>query len=81
MEIAKRVTDEVQKKHFDPNGLSPFSLLHLHAVSVHLQMCPGTKIVTELVAAGPWWDAEEYHQKYLYKNPTGYQCPNHRLHW
>ena len=41
----------------------------------------GTKIVTELVPAGEWWDAEEYHQKYLHKNPTGYQCPNHRLHW
>ncbi|KAI0698797.1 peptide methionine sulfoxide reductase [Earliella scabrosa] len=60
LEAAKRVTEEVQKKHFDPHG---------------------TKIVTELVAAGPWWDAEEYHQKYLFKNPSGYQCATHRLHW
>lgn len=59
-EIAKRVTAEVQKKHFDPHG---------------------TTIVTQLVPAGPWWDAEEYHQLYLFKNPSGYQCPNHRLHW
>jgi len=31
-------------------------------------------IVTELVAAGPFWPAEEYHQKYLEKNPGGYTC-------
>ncbi|KAH9912359.1 peptide methionine sulfoxide reductase [Epithele typhae] len=60
LEVAKRVTDEVQRKHFDPKG---------------------KKIVTEIVEAGTWWDAEEYHQKYLFKNPTGYQCPTHRLHW
>jgi peptide methionine sulfoxide reductase msrA/msrB len=33
-------------------------------------------IVTEIVAAGPFWPAEEYHQKYLEKNPGGYSC-----HW
>jgi len=38
-------------------------------------------IVTEILEAGPWWDAEEYHQLYLFKNPSGYQCPTHRLHW
>jgi peptide methionine sulfoxide reductase msrA/msrB len=31
-------------------------------------------IVTEIVAAGPFWQAEEYHQKYLVKNPGGYTC-------
>ncbi|KAI8996305.1 peptide methionine sulfoxide reductase [Trametes punicea] len=60
LEIAKRVTEKVQQKHFDPKG---------------------KKIVTEIVPAGQWWDAEVYHQKYLFKNPSGYQCPNHRLHW
>ncbi|KIL59810.1 hypothetical protein M378DRAFT_168812 [Amanita muscaria Koide BX008] len=39
------------------------------------------KIVTQIVEAGPWWDAEDYHQLYLFKNPSGYQCPTHRLHW
>ncbi|KAA1472006.1 methionine sulfoxide reductase A [Dentipellis sp. KUC8613] len=58
--IAKRVTEEVQKKHFDPKG---------------------EKIVTTIEAAGPWWNAEDYHQEYLFKNPTGYHCPTHRLHW
>ncbi|KAK7038615.1 peptide methionine sulfoxide reductase [Favolaschia claudopus] len=59
-EIAKRVTEEVQEKHFSPKG---------------------TKIVTTIDSAGPWWDAETYHQMYLFKNPNGYQCPTHRLHW
>ncbi|KAI5822814.1 peptide methionine sulfoxide reductase [Schizophyllum commune Tattone D] len=58
--IAKRVTEEVQAKHFTPKG---------------------EKIVTQIVPAGKWWDAEEYHQLYLFKNPSGYQCPTHRLHW
>ena len=31
-------------------------------------------IVTEIVAAGPWWPAEDYHQDYLEKNPGGYTC-------
>jgi methionine-S-sulfoxide reductase len=30
--------------------------------------------VTEIVAAGPFWRAEEYHQDYLQKNPFGYNC-------
>lgn len=33
-------------------------------------------IVTEVVPAGPWWRAEEYHQNYLVKHPGGYTC-----HW
>lgn len=31
-------------------------------------------IVTEIVAAGPFYEAEEYHQDYLVKNPGGYTC-------
>ena len=33
-------------------------------------------IVTEVVPAGPFWVAEEYHQDYLHKYPDGYTC-----HW
>ncbi|KAJ7767189.1 peptide methionine sulfoxide reductase [Mycena metata] len=58
--IARRVTEEVQAKHFTPKG---------------------TKIATQIHSAGPWWDAEDYHQLYLFRNPGGYQCPTHRLHW
>ena len=32
------------------------------------------KIVTELVPAGVFYDAEEYHQNYLKNNPGGYNC-------
>jgi peptide methionine sulfoxide reductase msrA/msrB len=31
-------------------------------------------IATEIVPAGPWWPAEDYHQDYLEKNPGGYTC-------
>ena len=31
-------------------------------------------VVTELVAAGPFYPAETYHQDYLQKNPDGYTC-------
>src|SRR5712672_4069179 len=58
--IARRVMQEVQKKHFTPKG---------------------KKIVTTTEAAGPWYDAEDYHQEYLFKYPDGYQCPTHKLHW
>jgi peptide-methionine (S)-S-oxide reductase len=31
------------------------------------------KIVTQVVPAGPWWRAEEYHQKYFQKH-AGFSC-------
>ena len=31
-------------------------------------------IVTEIVAAGPFWPAEPEHQDYLQKHPAGYTC-------
>lgn len=37
------------------------------------------KVVTEILEAGEWWDAEDYHQKYLDNNPGGYECPSHFL--
>ncbi|KAF5369207.1 hypothetical protein D9757_010042 [Collybiopsis confluens] len=60
LETAKKVTAEIQEKHFAAKG---------------------EKIVTEIVEAGRWYDAEQYHQLYLFKNPSGYQCATHRLHW
>jgi peptide-methionine (S)-S-oxide reductase len=39
----------------------------------------GAPIVTTVEPAGPFFPAEEYHQKYLDANPTGY-C-NHRMYW
>jgi peptide methionine sulfoxide reductase msrA/msrB len=31
-------------------------------------------IITEITKATKFWSAEEYHQKYLAKNPSGYTC-------
>lgn len=31
-------------------------------------------IVTEIIQAGPFYSAEDYHQDYLRKNPGGYTC-------
>lgn len=41
---------------------------------------PG-KIVTELVPAGDFWNAEEEHQDYLRKHPHGYTCHFIRPDW
>ncbi|RKF82486.1 putative peptide methionine sulfoxide reductase [Golovinomyces cichoracearum] len=35
------------------------------------------KVTTEVLPAREWWDAEDYHQKYLNYNPNGYECPSH----
>lgn len=41
---------------------------------------PG-QIVTEVVPAGPFWNAEEEHQDYLQKHPNGYTCHFVRPEW
>lgn len=41
---------------------------------------PG-KIVTDVVPAGDFWEAEEEHQAYLQKNPYGYTCHFERPEW
>ena len=41
---------------------------------------PGT-IVTEVVSASEFWDAEEEHQNYLRKHPGGYTCHYIRPEW
>jgi peptide-methionine (S)-S-oxide reductase len=38
-------------------------------------------IVTEVVPAGDFWDAEVEHQDYLQKNPGGYTCHYIRPSW
>jgi peptide-methionine (S)-S-oxide reductase len=38
-------------------------------------------ITTEVVPAGPFWVAEEYHQDYLQKYPNGYTCHFIRPDW
>ena len=41
---------------------------------------PG-KAVTEVVPAGPFWEAEPEHQDYLVRNPGGYTCHFVRPNW
>jgi peptide-methionine (S)-S-oxide reductase len=41
---------------------------------------PG-KVVTEVAAAGPFWEAEPEHQDYLLKYPNGYTCHFPRPNW
>src|SRR4051812_52018 len=43
-------------------------------------LCPG-KVVTEVTAAGPFWEAEEEHQDSLKKIPFGYPCHYVRPDW
>lgn len=37
--------------------------------------------VTEIVPAGPFWEAEDYHQDYLVHRPNGYTCHFVRPNW
>jgi peptide-methionine (S)-S-oxide reductase len=41
---------------------------------------PG-KVVTEVVPAGPFWEAEPEHQDYLQRYPDGYTCHFARPNW
>jgi peptide-methionine (S)-S-oxide reductase len=41
---------------------------------------PG-KVVTEVTAAGPFWEAEPEHQDYLQRIPDGYTCHFPRPNW
>ena len=41
---------------------------------------PG-KVVTEVAAAGPVWEAEPEHQDYLERLPNGYTCHYIRPDW
>lgn len=38
---------------------------------------PTQKIATVIEPIKVWFDAEDYHQQYLDKNPGGYECPTH----
>lgn len=40
-----------------------------------------SKVVTEIVQAGPFWEAEPEHQDYLERLPNGYTCHFIRAGW
>lgn len=39
------------------------------------------EVVTEVAQAGPFWEAEAFHQDYLERYPTGYTCHFPRPNW
>ncbi|RHZ83022.1 hypothetical protein Glove_100g21 [Diversispora epigaea] len=63
--IAEEVTQKVQEK------------VKNHEKKIYVN----DKIVTAILEAGEFYDAEEYHQKYLDVNPNGYECPTHYIRW
>ncbi|ODQ77997.1 hypothetical protein BABINDRAFT_163047 [Babjeviella inositovora NRRL Y-12698] len=46
---------------------------------VQAEYYPNHSIVTVKEPLEQFWDAEDYHQLYLLKNPEGYACPSHYL--
>jgi peptide-methionine (S)-S-oxide reductase len=44
------------------------------------RLWPG-RVVTEVRAAGPFWEAEPEHQDYLLRHPGGYTCHFARPNW
>lgn len=81
-EIAEKVTAEVQEKQYVvPYIPSTSYTTLLIALFVAVNSLKGRTIVTQLAPLGKWHDAEGYHQNYLFDNPSGYQCPTHRMYW
>jgi len=52
------------------------TIAHVNAAGIW----PG-KVVTEVAAAGPFWEAEPEHQDYLERIPNGYTCHFIRPDW
>ena len=46
--------------------------LSLEQYQQKLQQADYTRVTTEILQAGPFYYAEQYHQQYLEKNPAGY---------
>lgn len=58
---------------------TPEDLKELQALKEQWQPKWGNKIKTEVELIKNFYDAEEYHQLYLDKNPSGYACPTHYI--
>ncbi|RKF58299.1 putative peptide methionine sulfoxide reductase [Erysiphe neolycopersici] len=50
------------------------------SLTARIEKCWHTRgIKTQILPAGEWWDAEDYHQQYLDKNKDGYECYSHKV--
>ncbi|CCF60098.1 hypothetical protein KAFR_0J00300 [Kazachstania africana CBS 2517] len=58
---------------------SQSDLNELHKLKNDWEPKWGNKISTQIEPIHNYYDAEEYHQIYLDKNPEGYACPTHYL--
>lgn len=58
---------------------SDADLKELAQIKAEWQPKWGNKIATLIEPIKSFYDAEEYHQLYLDKNPQGYACPTHYL--
>lgn len=58
---------------------TPEDLKELQNLKNSWQSKWGNKIKTEVEMIRNFYDAEDYHQLYLDKNPTGYACPTHYI--
>ncbi|KAJ3353690.1 Peptide-methionine (S)-S-oxide reductase [Allomyces javanicus] len=56
---------------------SPAQKATAEAVKQRVQKYFPKPITTEITPIDQFYTAEDYHQKYLVKNPDGYECPSH----
>ncbi|KAK3830146.1 MAG: hypothetical protein JOS17DRAFT_685350 [Linnemannia elongata] len=77
-EIARRVTKEVQEARYGRKKIVTEIVWKEEEAS---SGDGSSGLVGIRAGAHKWYDAEEYHQKYLDKNPHGYECPSHFLRW
>ena len=70
LDLKHNLTEQKQKK------IAKELVNHANKLGVF----PG-KIITKLEKLDKFYKAEEYHQKYLRKNPVGYTCHRIRKEW
>ena len=62
-------------------GLPPHWLSYVSVADVEASGNWPGKVVTEVVPASDFWEAEPEHQDYLVRNPGGYTCHFPRKGW
>ena len=73
---AEKLADEQRKLADEQRRVAEDTIADVEASGIW----PG-KVVTEVAAAGAFWEAEPEHQDYLQKYPDGYTCHFIRPNW